>query len=684
MSDFLNDPEEVKEYFPRYRILYVLIAASTVLFVGRLWYLQVIKGSELREFSERNRIKEEKVPAPRGMVLDREGRVLVDNHPGFDAVITPQYASQLEETAEVISPILDVPASLIVKKVQRSRQQNGSFKPVKVKENLTRDEVARIERVKLDQPGLTVEMSIKRTYIMRDNGAQLYGYVGEISKDELPKINRNLAADRQFQQGDIIGKSGLEQVYDQELRGTDGLSFVQVDAHGREANVGTPSLLNTLSQEQEAIPGSTYELTVDKDIQEAAYAALNKTGRIGGAVAMNPNTGEVLAWVNAPSYDPNEFSTGISPKVWSQLINDPFKPLRNKVIQDHVPPGSTFKAIVALAALQEKEITLNTTHFCSGKFQFGRRSYHCHLKQGHGPVNVERAIEQSCDVFFYKVGIALGIDRIAKYATALGIGQKTLVKMVNEVPGLMPTSQWKARTLGEEWQPGETLSNAIGQGFILTTPLQVATAFSAIATDGTVRVPVVVRKVMDTSGREIEKGQSEVRRNVITGENSTVKVDPKFMEVIRKGMVSVVEGERGTARRIRIPGVPIGGKTGTVQLFSMTADEVFKECRNRPLSQRHHGWFVGFAPATKPELVVSVLAEHSCSGSGGAAPVAHDIFAAYFRKYHPDMLVKDGKPVVIATLAQPLTAAAEKPRAPRAGRPSPPSSSTPPPAEETE
>jgi penicillin-binding protein 2 len=654
MSDFLNDPEEVKEFLPRYKILYILIVVSTILFTGRLWYLQVVKGTELREFSERNRIKEEKIGAPRGMVLDREGRVLVDNHPGFDAVITPQYSSELEATAEAIGPILDIPASVIIKKVQKSRSQNGSFKPVKVKENLNREEVARIERIKLDHPGLKVDMSIKRSYIMTDNGAQLYGYVGEISRDELPRINRNLPSDRQFQQGDIIGKSGLEQVYDTDLRGTDGLSFVQVDAHGREANVGTPSLLNTLAQEQEAIPGSTYQLTIDKDVQLAAYEALNKTGRIGGAVAMNPNTGEVLAWVNAPSFDPNEFSTGISPKIWSQLINDPFKPLRNKVIQDHVAPGSTFKAIVALAALQEKEITTSTTHFCTGRLQFGRRPYHCHLKEGHGAVNVTQALEQSCDVFFYKVGISLGIDRIAKYASALGFGQKTLVKMVNEVPGLMPTTAWKARAMGEEWQPGETLSNSIGQGFILTTPLQVATAFSAIATDGSVRIPYVVKTIMDTEGKVINNGSPSVRRNVITGENSPIKIDPAFLEVVRKGMTAVVEGERGTARRIRIPGVPIAGKTGTVQLFSLTADEVFKECKNRPLPQRHHGWFIGFAPADKPELVVSVLAEHSCSGSGGAAPVAHDIFAAYFKKYRPELLTKDGKMMAIAPLAMPL------------------------------
>jgi penicillin-binding protein 2 len=355
---------------------------------------------------------------------------------------------------------------------------------------------------------------------------------------------------------------------------------------------------------------------------------------------MDPNNGEVLAWASAPSYDPNEFSRGIAAKLWSDLASDPFQILRNKVIQTHTPPGSTFKAIVALAALQEKVVNPSTTYYCRGFLKFGRRNYHCHLKQGHGDVNVYQALEQSCDVYFYRVGIALGIDKIAKYASALGIGRRTLVNLIGEVPGLMPTSEWKKKARGEEWQPGENLSNAIGQGFVLTSPLQVAVAFGAIGTDGKIFRPLVAKKVLDTDDKVVKEYSHELLRD-LSDPATEGHISPENFEIVKKGLKLVVNGEKGTARRTNIPGVEIAGKTGTVQLFSLSADQVFAKCENRPLKQRHHGWFVGYAPADKPLIVVSVLAEHACSGSGGAAPIARDVFLAYFQKYHPEMLKAD-------------------------------------------
>lgn len=654
--DFLSDPEETKEYLPRFNILYILVAVTTAIFFMRLWYLQVLQGTELREFSERNRIKEEKILAPRGMILDREGRVLVDNEPGFEAVITPQYSSRLEATAKELAPLIGLTSEAILKKVQRSRVQNGPFKPVKVKENLSRDEVARVERIRLDNPGLEVNMSVRRSYRLQENSAQLFGYVGEISKAELPKRNRGRENDPKFQQGDWVGKSGLEEIYDPVVRGKDGSSFVQVDAHGREINTSrkesSSQIFKGIEEVEDATPGDGLQLTIDRDLQEATFEAFNKSDRIGGAVAMNPNNGEVLAWVNAPSFDPNEFSKGISPKIWSALVNDPFKPLRNKVIQDHTPPGSTFKAIVALAGLQEGVINKNSTFFCPGVLKFGKRPYHCHQKEGHGSVNVTQALERSCDVFFYKVGLELGIDRIAKYARSLGIGSKTEIKMNNEVAGLMPTTDWKKKALGEEWQPGENLSNAIGQGFILTTPLQMALAFAGIATSGAVYQPFVVKRVLGKKGEIIEETQPVLKRHIVDGLNSEVKVSKENLDLVREGLHLVVQGDRGTAGRIRIPGFELAGKTGTVQLFTISADQIFSKCHNRPKSQRHHGWFVGFAPFEKPEIVVAVLAEHSCSGSRGAAPVAHDMMLAYFKKYHPQVL--EGKTIPLMALA-PMT-----------------------------
>lgn len=659
MSDYLADPEETREYFSRYKFLYGIILFTILLFLLRLWYLQIIKGTELRQFSEKNRIKEEKIQAPRGMILDREGRVLVDNQPGFDATITPQYASRLKETAEVVGEILNVPAQTIIKKVARSRQQNGSFRPARIKENLTRDEVARLERLKLEHPGLDINMSIKRSYLLKENGAQFFGYVGEISKEELPRINRNLTTEIRFEQGDIIGKSGLEQVYDRELRGADGMRFVQVDAHGREINTRTPAFLSALDQTQESEPGRSLLLTIDKDLQEAAYKAFNLNGKIGGVVALDPKSGEVLAWANGPSFDPNEFSTGISPQIWAKLVNDPFKPLRNKVIQDHTPPGSTFKAIVALAGLEEKVINTQSTYFCPGFLKFGRRPYHCHIRQGHGSVSVLHALEQSCDVFFYRLGIEMGIDTIAKYAKALGIGQKTEIQMFNEAAGLMPTSEWKLKAIGEEWQPGENLSNAIGQGFILTTPLQMATVFSAIANEGPLYTPYYVKKILDTEGHVVREVEPQLKRNLVTGFNSPVTVQKQNLHLVKEGLRMVVQGDRGTAKGARVPGVEVAGKTGTVQLFSLAADQVFAKCINRPIHQRHHGWFVSFAPAEDPKIVIAVLAEHACSGGGGAAPVAKEILMAYFKKYFPDRLKNATNGKLMMTQPQAIPAAQE-------------------------
>ncbi|PIU01169.1 MAG: penicillin-binding protein 2 [Bdellovibrionales bacterium CG10_big_fil_rev_8_21_14_0_10_45_34] len=639
MSDYLNDPEEVKEYYPRFKFMYFVLAATSILFFSRLWYLQIIKGTELRVFSEKNRIKEVKNPAPRGMILDRDGNVLVDNHPGFSATITPQYATKLEETAQAIAPILGISAETIVSDVKKSRRQNGTFKPVAIKENLERDEVARIERLRLDHPGLAIDMSIKRTYLLRENGAQLFGYVAEIDRDELQKVNEHLIESDQLRQGDLIGKSGIEKFYDRELRGKDGFSFVQVDAHGREVASEGPNFITSFSQTVEATPGQTLRLTVDKDIQEATYKAFRDLERIGAAVALDPNNGEVLAWVNQPSFDPNGFSTGFDPKTWRGLVFDTLKPLRNKVIQDHYPPGSTFKALVALAGLEEKVINEHTTHFCPGYLSFGRRRYACHSKHGHGRVNLLQALERSCNVFFYKVGIELGIDRIAKYAKAFGIGRRTGIRLFNEENGLMPTEAWKRNAYGEEWQPGENLSNAIGQGFVLTTPLQLAVAVGGVATSGLIYRPLLLKQMIASDGQVVKEIGPELVANLQTGEAEQLTISPKSFKLVLEGLKAVVNGSHGTGRRSQFSKEFLAaGKSGTAQLFTLSKDQVYATCSEKPFNQRHHGWFVAYAPAEKPLIVTAVLALHSCSGGGGAAPIAREILYSYFKKHYPRIL----------------------------------------------
>lgn len=637
MSQYLSTSEdEVKEYLPRYRLLYITVAVASFIFLVNLIYLQIIKGEEFRYFSEKNLVKFENLYAPRGRILDRNGVTLVDNLPGFAVTITPQYAKKLEDTAKAISPVLDISTKKIIKTVKQERRKNGPYRPVRIKENLNRDEVARIERLRLDHPGLEIDMFIKRSYPFKENGAQLYGYVGEVSRQQLPRLNKGKNKKERFKKGDIIGKSGIESTADNKLRGIDGLDFVQVDALGRRAQIKSGGIFKAFQKRQDPIPGQNLVLSIDADLQQSAYHAMTSRERIGALVAMNPKNGEVLAWVNTPSFDPNEFATGISLKLWSKLRNDPFKPLRNKVIQDHTPPGSTFKAFTAMAGLEEGIINTKSTYHCPGKIRFGRKTYHCHLKYGHGAVNVFQALERSCDVFFYRLAVALGIDKMAKYAKALGVGEKTGVDIDGEIPGLMPTSKWKLKVKGEPWQPGENLSNAIGQGFVLMTPLQVATVFSGIAMDGPVYKPYVIKQILDEKENLIWQAKPEIIKNPV--KDNIIKKEN--YEIVKKGLHMVNNGERGTAKWWKIPGVDIAGKTGTVQLFSLSADEVYAKCEERDIKRRHHGWFVGYAPAEKPEIVVAVLAEHSCHGSTGATPVVRDVIRTYIEKYFPEKILK--------------------------------------------
>ncbi|MGZ3744315.1 MAG: penicillin-binding protein 2 [Pseudobdellovibrionaceae bacterium] len=637
MSDYVNNPDEAKEYQPRYRLFYIVVACTFIIFSSRLWYLQIITGNELREFSEKNRVKQNKITAPRGLMLDRNGKVLVENLPGFEAILSPQYIENLEAMANTIGPILGVDADKIVQKVQKSRKQNGPFAQVRLKENLSREEVFRLKRIRLDIPGLEIRESIVRYYPLKEDGAQVFGYVAEISKRQIPLMNDLYKNIFLFEQGDIIGKSGLEETLEKDIRGKDGLSFIQVDAHGRETVTTTPNIYGEQIRDQEPVHGNNAVLTIDRDVQEAAYKSMLDNKRIGAAFVMKSN-GEVLAWVSTPSFDPNDFSTGFSPSTWSKLINDPFKPLRNKVIQDYTYPGSTFKPFVAVAALSEKVVTPTTLVAAPGVFMFGRRPYHDSNKNGYGMITILEAIERSSNVFFFKMGIALGVDKMFAYINPMGIGQKTGVELAREVAGTMPNSEWKKAAMGEEWQAGENLSTAIGQGFVQVTPIQMAVAYNAIGTEGKVVKPFIIRKIIDQEGKILKENFPQVVRDLTEEQKTGVKVLPSTFKVVKEGMRRVANGEHGTARFWKVPGVPMAGKTGTAQVMNFSADQIYASCLARPIHMRHHGWFVAWAPADNPEITVAVLAEHACHGNTGAAPIARDIIQTYFQKYHPEMI----------------------------------------------
>lgn len=636
-NQYISNPEEARDFLSRYRLFYIFIIGTVIIFTLRLTWLQIINGRELRQYSEKNRVKQNKIMAPRGLINDREGRPLVENLPGFEALISPQYVEDLSKLASTVGPLIGLEPDKFIERIQKAKKLNGPFAMVRIKDNLSREEVFRLKRIRLDFPGLEIRESIIRHYPLYENGAQLFGYVGEISKKELERLNKKYAPDLLLSQGDIVGKSGLEEHLEKKIRGLDGVSFIQVDAHGRETVTEIPNIYGEQIKDIEPSHGHSAMLTLDKDLQLAAFKSFETHDRIGSLVAMKPN-GEILAWVNSPSFDPNIFNSDISNKIWAKLTTDPFKPLRNKIIQDHFSPGSTFKPFIALAALQEKVITDRTVINSPGKFRFGNRFYHNHNKNGEGNITIYEAIEKSSNVFFYKMGIALGIDKMYNYISLLGVGAKTGIEMDRETSGRMPNAAWKKSLRGEDWQPGENLSTAIGQGYVTTTPLQLAVAYNAIATEGKIVKPFIVKKVVDHDGKVLfEKFPAEVRDITLPQPNG-YKIDRATFKIVKEAMRRVANGTSGTGRHWKVPGVQMAGKTGTAQVMSFSADQIYASCLARPIQMRHHGWYIVWAPWDKPEIVVAVLAQHSCHGNTGAAPIVRDVIEAYFKKHHPQVI----------------------------------------------
>ena len=645
--DFLhNDDKSTKEYQSRYLSFYWILGLMSLIITGRLWYLQIIRGQEFHNFSLKNHIKKSLIPSPRGLIYDRHHKVLVDNLAGFEAVLYPQYVEDLKETAKVVGKYLSLSPQKIIAKVQTSTRKNGYFFPVKIKDNLNHLEMIRLKKLRVYLPGLNVRETIVRRYLLKEQGAQLFGYVSEISKQQIYKLNKKYPH-RKFRQGQIVGKSGLEQAFEETLAGQDGVKYIQVDAKGKETHLQLSN--KKYLPHQEPLTGKSILLTIDRDLQRAAYQALKKRQRIGSVVVIN-HQGEILALANTPSFDPNLFSRGIPRNIWKELIENPHRPLRNKGIQDHTAPGSAFKPFIALAALEEKIAQPYVKQHSPGWIRFGRRVYHDHIKHGHGEINLFQAIERSSNVYFYRLGIALTVDNIFKYAQPFGFGKKTNIELPQEVPGILPSRKWKLKHTKEPWQPGENLSLAIGQSFILVTPLQMAVAYNGIATKGKIYQPFVVKKIFDQNQktlteflplqkRDLQKDSEDIERNDEQGgKDSHAKISENSFNIVQKGLWLVNNGHKGTARWWKIPGVHIAGKTGTSQVSSFSSNEIYAKCESRPLNLRHHGWFIGYAPANKPEITVAVLTEHSCHGSTGSAPIVRDVIRSYIQKYHPQKI----------------------------------------------
>jgi penicillin-binding protein 2 len=593
----------------RLPFLVVLILLVFGVFGVRFFQLQILRGEELNSIAQGNAVRLVRLEAPRGDILDREGRLLATTRPAFGVEVMPSDLRRPEVTFAALGLLLDGDGDALRQRVGQPRGRLR-FQPVRLANDLSFDQLARVESHLYALPGVMTDVRPRRHYVGADLAAHLLGTIGEIRKDQL--ATREYA---DYQQGEVIGQSGVESLLEPRLRGKAGGRNVVVNVAGRVVEV---------LDEVPAIPGGSVRLTIDLDLQQAAEeaflpAAVGEPEKLGAAVAIDVRTGEVLALVSKPSFDPNDFAGGVDAATWRRLTGDEWRPLQNRAISGQYPPGSAYKPIVAAAVLGERVASPQERIFCPGHFTLGRRTYRCWKKEGHGSVDLRDAIKKSCDVYFYTMGLRLGIDRIARYAEAFGLGRRTGIPLAQEKPGLIPTSEWKVRRFGEKWMGGETVSASIGQGYNLATPLQMAVAYAALANGGRVVAP---RLVLDgEAGGSADAPEVAERAPVAEAD----------LARILDALAAVVEEPGGTGGRARVPGVRVGGKTGTAQVVRLEHTEDLDE-HEIPVRYRDHAWFVSFAPVDAPEIAVAALAEHGGHGGSAAAPIAQKILARYFEK----------------------------------------------------
>lgn len=564
---------------------YTAVGIFLFLITG-FWNLQVQNPQIYNEQAERNRIKALPIPAPRGKILDRDGRVIVDNHSSYSLILTREILK-----TEHLAPIADglhLDYKDLVTRVNRYTSR-PKYDPIVIREELSPADLAFVESHRDFFPEMELIHSQRRLYPQNGFAAHVIGYTGEISEQEL-----DLPDFAKYNSGDVIGKFGIERQYNDSLMGIDGERQVVVDNRGK-----TREVLGT----KEAIPGKDIQLTLDLDLQAVAELAMD--GRNGAVVAMDPRTGEVLAMVSRPTFDPNKFAVHIKSSDWKEIADNPDKPLFNRAIQAQDAPGSTFKPLVAIAGLESGSIDDEFKVHCPGGASFYGHYYKCHLKAGHGSVALHKGIVQSCDVFFYNTGNRTGIDKIAFYASQAGLGQRTGIDLPHENEGVVPSSEWKIRNFRQKWYAGETISVSIGQGALTVTPVQLARAYTWLANGGVWHQPHLVK-----GGKYQEHSWP---------------LNPENVQKVIYGTYGVVN-EGGTGVRARLPGIDVCGKTGTAQLAS---NEFLKGKKGKEFED--NAWFVGFAPRQAPEIVIVALFEHGGHGQF-AAPIVRDVMKAYFDK----------------------------------------------------
>jgi penicillin-binding protein 2 len=600
------EEDDINTLKKRIDIVTLVIIAFLAILIARLWFLQIRNGTEYEQLANNNRVRMRDKVAPRGNIYDHNDRLLVTNRPSFNIVWSKEDAPEPEKVIKSIARIVDEDITVLLERI-RQAADNPRHIPIRLKEDIDWDILAYIENNRYELPGISIEVLPRRDYLYPGLASHSIGHLGEINKQEL--ANR---PDENYQVGDQIGKTGLENLFEIPLRGEKGRLYVEVDAHGFEQK-----RLEGL----EPLPGDDIRLTIDLPLQQTAEKALADDA--GAVVAMDINSGRILTLASSPNLNLEEFLGGISTTAWNKLLDDPQHPLVNKAIMGQYPPGSTYKIVTALAGLSEKVITPETVFNCSGSLKFGNRSYGCWKRGGHGNVNLHRALTESCDVYFYMVGQKLGVDTLARYANSLGLGTETGIELEHEKGGLIPTSEWKRMKYNEPWQPGETLSVAIGQGFNLTTPLQICRMTAAVANGGTLYQPQLIDRISDPEG-EVLKSFAPIKEGNVLG-------SPATLELIREGLTAAVNDKHGTGSEARLDEITVAGKTGTAQVIRLAR---FKEVDEEkiPYQYRDHAWFTCFAPAEKPEIAVTVLVEHGSHGGSAAAPIAKAMLTTYFGK----------------------------------------------------
>jgi len=603
----------------------VVIVLTFGVFVVRLFQLQVIQGEDLGNRARRNSVRTVRLEAPRGEIVDRFGRELATTRPAFGVHVMPAELRERELTLAALGSLLDRDPSELSERVGTPRGRSR-FQSVRIANDLPYDSRTRVESHLYALPGVFTDVSPRRYYVGGSLAAHVLGYTGEIQIRQLEK--RSFA---DYQSGDVIGQAGVESRFESILRGRAGGRNVVVDVAGR---------IDEVLDEVDATPGGTLMLTIDRDLQRVAEDAflpdvIGGEEKRGAVVALDPRNGDVLALVSSPAFDPNSFAGGIDSVTWKQLAESDSRPIQNRALAGQYPPGSTYKVFVAAAALEEKAVTLDERVFCPGSFKLGRRTYRCWKRGGHGSVNLHEALVRSCDVFFYQLGLKLGIDRMAFFANGFHLGRRTGIALGNESPGLVPTRAWKERRFGEVWLKGETVSASIGQGYNLTTPMQLAVAYAAIANGGTIFRPRVMLRHTGPDGI-VERGPEPESLG-------KVPVSPKHLATITRALEDVVHGDGGTGGRARIPGLRVAGKTGTSQVVHLKNTEDLED-DEIPFKFRDHGWFAAFAPVDAPEIVVVALAEHGGHGGSAAGPIVNAVLSRYFKTSMPEAPPRSPEP----------------------------------------